>query len=372
MAYIYKKSSVKKTSFTVVFNSGSLFEKEGQYGTMHLMEHLICKTFIDEYDTLTANAVDWNAYTGHEHIVVYMRGLASRLTSDIKKRVLKKILGGLDNLTEEVFQKEKAVVIQEYMDNFNDPVSGKFLNWMRTHYGDYGPIGEISCIQNFTLEDVKKIYKEMLSKPARIIEVGPTSTDLSDMNIEYAEELIRQPRKIKYKKDYKLVQQEVLPMDKSAFLVHSKKLVSKSDYPFINVAVAMISDGLNSPLTQEIRVKRGLSYFSHGMVDHIWNDSILTFESCTTKENEEELTNVYNDLLNNVDKYLTKERYDMIMSMAQCEKEEMKLFRFAHVNDLINKGLPQMPNNLSKITFEKVKEVAKKYINPDCEIVILR
>ena len=64
------------------------------------------------------------------------------------------------------------------------------------------------------------------------------------------------------------------------------------------------------------------------------------------------MTNVYNDLLNNVDKYLTKERYDMIMSMAQCEKEEMKLFRFAHVNDLINKGLPQMPNNLSKITFE--------------------
>lgn len=50
----------------------------------------------------------------------------------------------------------------------------------------------------------------------------------------------------------------------------------------------------------------------------------------------------------------------------------MKLFRFAHVNDLINKGLPQMPNNLSKITFEKVKEVAKKYINPDCKIVILR
>ena len=269
-------------------------------------------------------------------------------------------------------KKEKAVVIQEYMDNFNDPVSGKFLNWMRTHYGDYGPIGEISCIQNFTLEDVKKTYKEMLSKPARIIEVGPTSTDLSDMNIEYAEELIRQPRKIKYKKDYKLIQQEVLPMDKSTFLVHSKKLVSKSDYPFMNVAVAMISDGLNSPLTQEIRVKRGLSYFSHGMIDHIWNDSILTFESCTTKENEEELTNVYNDLLNNVDKYLTKERYDMVMSMAQCEKEEMKLFRFAHVNDLINKGLPQMPNNLSKITFEKVKEVAKKYINPDCEIVILR
>ena len=108
------------------------------------------------------------------------------------------------------------------------------------------------------------------------------------------------------------------------------------------------------------------------MIDHIWNDSILTFESCTTKENEEELTNVYNDLLNNVDKYLTKVRYDMIMSMAQCEKEEMKLFRFAHINDLINKGLPQMPNNLSKITFEKVKEVAKKYINPDCEIVILR
>lgn len=39
MAYIYKKSSVKKTSFTVVFNSGSVFEKVGQYGTMHLMEH---------------------------------------------------------------------------------------------------------------------------------------------------------------------------------------------------------------------------------------------------------------------------------------------------------------------------------------------
>ena len=45
MAYIYEKKSLKMTGLYITFNRGGLYDAEGEYGTSHLMEHLLCKTF---------------------------------------------------------------------------------------------------------------------------------------------------------------------------------------------------------------------------------------------------------------------------------------------------------------------------------------
>lgn len=372
MSHIFKKKSFKKTSFGIVFNAGSCFEKEGQKGTMHLMEHLICKTFKDMLDLFTVNGIEFNAFTDTDHIVVYCKGLSSRLTSDIKHKFTQKILGGLDCIDEEAFETEKLTVIQEYLDNFQD-IGGKLLNLLRTKFGNYNAIGLLDDIKAFTYEDMKATYKEMFTHPARIIEVGPTQTDLSDLKIEYQEEPLRPVNRIKYKKDWKLPQEETPDTNKATVVVLGKKIISKADYPYMNIACAMLSAGLNSPLYKAIREDEGLSYFSHAEVESVWKDSIWNFAATTTPENEQRLIDIYKKVLANVKGYLTEQRFNDIMSLAAVEKEEKNLLRYAHVGDLINKGLPQMPDNLKKFTYEKLVEVVSKYVNEqNAEIITLR
>lgn len=360
MAHLYEKKAFKKTSLFVVFDAGALYETEGQFGTMHLMEHTICKTFDDMLDEFTKNGIAYNAYTGDDHVVFHFTGLSSRLTTDVKSRVVHKILGGLDGITEESFNTERETVIQEYLDYFNSE-SGSGLNLMRTKFGTYGAIGKRSDIEAFTFADAKKRYKEFFQTPARIVEVGPEKTDFSW--VKFADDPTHEAKKLKWKKDWKLEQEKVPESDKDTVLMIGKKMVSKSDYPYINFACAMLSSGLNSPFYKEIREKRGLSYYSSADCDSYGQQSIVMFSATTTQDRTEELKTLYNDLLTDVTKYLTQERFDLIMSLAEVEKEEVKLLRFAHQGDLVRKGLPMMPKNPRKISYEKVLQVAQKYLN---------
>lgn len=68
MAYYYTKSNIKMTNLTIVYNMGGLFDQEGQHGISHLMEHLVCKTFKDEYSELQKYNIDWNAITSGDYV----------------------------------------------------------------------------------------------------------------------------------------------------------------------------------------------------------------------------------------------------------------------------------------------------------------
>lgn len=362
MAHLYEKKSFKKTSLFVVFDAGSLYETEGQYGTMHLMEHTICKTFDDMLDEFTKNGIAYNAYTSDDHVVFYFTGLASRLTSDVKSRVVHKILGGLDNITEESFNTERQTVVQEYLDYFNSE-SGSGLNMMRTKFGTYGAIGKRSDIEAFTFKDAKKRYKEFFLTPARIVEIGPEKTDFSW--VKFADTPTHSATKLKYKKNWKLELEKTPESDKDTVVMLGKKMVSKADFPYMHFACSMLSAGLNSPFYKEIREKRGLSYYSAGDCESYGQLSVVSFAATTTQDRTEELKTLYNELFTDVTKYLTQERFDLIMSLAEVEKEEIKLLRFAHNGDLVRKGLPMMPKNPRKITYDKVLSVAQKYLNLD-------
>lgn len=358
--YIYEKKSLKMTTLQIVFNAGALYEKAGRYGTMHLMEHTVCKTFDDMQSTLTKEGISWNAYTGDEHVVFHFTGLDSHLTPEMKRTLVSKILGNIDMVSEESFNTERSTVLQEYKDCFEDPVSCKMLNVLRNNFNHYDAIGRYEDVANFTLADAKEVKKEFFTKPARIIEVGPTKTDFSEIEYE-----IEAPEcaKLKYNKNYNAEQEECPESDKTFVMCVSKKLVSKSDFPYLKVACDMLSSGLESPLYNEIRVKRGLSYFSRADVTPMVKDSICMLYANTTKEREDELVNVYENVLANVINFMTEERFNDIISAMTIAREKKKVLRYSHVNDLVRKDCVQMPKNLKKITFEKVLDAAQKYLN---------
>lgn len=360
--HIFEKKSLKMTTLRVVFNAGSLYEKEGRFGTMHLMEHLICKSFDDMLDELTKKNIKWNASTGAEYVSFYWTGLDSQLTPELKEELVRRVLaiGCKTNVTDESFEKEKATVLQEYRDCFDSPQNAVLLNTLRQKFNFYDAIGRYNDIEAFTIKDYEEVRKEFFSNPARIIEIGPRKSDLSFVKFE---ESRHEFAKLKYKDKWNYDFEEVGSSEKSLVQVIGKKLVKKSDYPFLKVALEMLNSGLESPLYKEIREKRGLSYYSIASLMTLLSDSVCIFYAATSKEKADELGSVYDNFFKDVTKYLTKERFDDIMNAYAIAKEEQKILRYSHISDLVRKGDVDMPKNLKKITYERVVEVAEKYLN---------
>ena len=92
--HFFEKNTLKMSGLYIVYNAGSIYEKLGQTGTMHLMEHLICKSFDDMQDELTSRNVEYNAYTCEEIVVVHFTGLNTQLNSDLKTRLVKRLTNG--------------------------------------------------------------------------------------------------------------------------------------------------------------------------------------------------------------------------------------------------------------------------------------
>ena len=279
MAYYYTKTSIKMTNLTISYNMGGLFDQEGQRGISHLMEHLVCETFKDEYPELAKYNIEWNACTGYDMVKVYFTGLDKYFTPEWKRRLVNKLTGGL-NMSQERFEAEKKIVLQEYMDTFNEPANSE--NTIRQKFGFYSPIGKREDIEAFTFQDMKDYYEKHMRKPAKIIEVGPTKTDFSDVPTQ--EDYVVQPMKPKYKKDWKLPLEPTPENQKCDVSFLSKKSVSKSDYPALAVAINMLVNGLESPMTHEIREVRHLTYGVSGGTIKFISYAYPTFGATTDKE----------------------------------------------------------------------------------------
>jgi len=368
--YIYEKRSFKKTGLYIVFDAGSTYEAEYQKGCHHLMEHLICQTFKDQYDTLQKYNIDFNAFTSEEHVVVHFTGMEKYFTHDMKKLLIDRVVNKFeDYVTEESFENEKKTVYQEYLDTFNDPVEGAFMNILREHFGTYSVIGRGEDILNFSLADAKKLFKTLF-KPSRIIEVGPTKTE--GVKVKYkadSKTATREPAKLKWKKNYKFDLQTTPEGEKNTVFAMCKKTVSRSDYPYVAIGLSMLTSGLNSPLYKEIREKRGLSYFSSGAIERNVNQGILYLTSATDKAQIDELVKVYENVLKNIKKYLLKKDFNNEIDAITIMREEQKLLRFANCGNLVNKGSMMIPKNLKKITYDKVVEVMQKYAS-EFEIIV--
>lgn len=348
------------TNLTIAYNLGGLFDQEGQKGISHLMEHLICKTFKDEYGELNKYNIEWNAITGGDLVKIYFMGMDKYFTPEWKRRLVKKITGGI-NIPKEEFEAEKLVVLQEYGDAFNEPANAE--NTLREKYGYYSPIGKKEDIMNFTYKDMTTFYNKYMKKPAKIVEVGPTKTDFS--KIPMKEEYILQPAKPRYKKNWKLELEPAPENQKCDVNLIGKKAISKSDYPAVAIALNMLSNGLESPMVQDIREKQHLTYHvGSGMIKFI-TYAYPTIGASTDKENKDKLVAAFKKYFDNVEKFLKKKRYEEVICQIEVAREHDKIFKYANVDRILNKGKIQIGNAYKKMTFEKVVETAKKYLKTE-------
>ena len=302
------------------YHFGSSSERPGSRGTSHLMEHLICKTFDDLLATITRNGIDYNAYTADDRVVFWFQGLNESLQA-VLPLLETRILGLSPLWTPEQFENEKKTVLQEYADNFNDPVFGCYSNLLRQHYEDFGPIGEKKDLLAFTYEESLNAG-QAFKTPNQIVQVG--ATPFTGLTVP-GELPLRVPRQLIFSQDHHTPLEVVPSEDKTVVCLMGNHPVDSSLMAKISLTQDCLNNGLESPLYQEIREKRGLSYFSYGFMETIGRDTFPVFFSCTTNDRVQELVDVYQTFFQKEFKDLvTRERFNdcqMDLKISQKKKK---------------------------------------------------
>ena len=366
--HFFEKNTLKMSGLYIVYNAGSIYEKSGQTGTMHLMEHLICKSFDDMQDELTSRNVEYNAYTCEEIVVVHFTGLNTQLNSDLKTRLVKRLTNG-QFVSESDFNKEKEIVLQEYYNYFNDIAFGNVTNNLRKKYNTNIVIGSAEDITNFSYEDAQAVFVKFFKAPSSIIEVGRDKTDFSFVeynNIEISK------KRLKYG-NYNNTNEIVPTSDTNSVVVAlSKKPVSKKDYPYMVILNAILSNGLNSPLYQELRERRGLIYAIYPYNINYITEGLFMYVAMTTKDNAQEVADITNGVLNNLDMYITPERFNDVINNCIIQMEINKVFQYEHPNSLKKNRLSAFSTKkqLENVTIDKLIEIGKKYFT-DLDIEIM-
>ena len=127
----------------------------------------------------------------------------------------------------------------------------------------------------------------------------------------------------------------------------------------------MLSLGLKSPLYQEIREKKGLVYYVHCYQSRVNNQGINTISTQTSNKNYNGVIESVKEVITNPDKYLTKERFDLVKDYYKVRMAKDEILRYKNVNQYINPEGWSVYDILDKVNMKKIKEVYKKYYNFD-------
>lgn len=349
------------TGFYVVFKGSTLLEKEGNRGISHLMEHILSKNIEHLEEDFDRNGIVFNAYTSTNEIVFHLKGLDDRVLK-YRDEFLKCITEF--SITEEDFEKERKIVIEEYSDYFEDKTSSHYMNLFRKIYNDYGAIGCLQDLEALKFSDIKDFYELQYSKPSIIVNVSKNNPFFND-TIEFSDRSLD-------KKLVELVYNDFIYEDlcsstdstKTSIMLTSK-VIDRQDVRISKVINKMLSYGLKSPLYQEVREKRGLCYYIGCDSYRVNMDHITYIMTNTSNSNRDEVLNSIKLVLDNPSEYLSQERLELIKDNLMVNRIKSEINLYNNVNKFITPMEFQMNEEVDNITLEDVYRVYDKYYKFD-------
>ncbi len=351
------KSETDLSGFYVVYEGSTNLEKKGWFGISHLMEHLMCKNFDHLQEDFDKDGIDWNAYTSSNEIVFYLTGLDEKVNK--WKGEFMDLLGEF-NVTKEQFENERNIVLEEYMDCFNDQTQTHMLNLSRKLFGDFDPIGLKEDLENLKYMDCLNFFELQYAKPTKIINVSKNKP-YKNNTIDFAKRDIK--KTIEFGENDVPLELSNEFKDKTSIAILSE--IIEEDFAYVHFINAMLSLGLKSPLYQEIREKRGLVYYVHCYQSRVNNQGINTISTQTSNKNYNAVVESVKEVITNPDKYLTKERFDLVKDYYKVRMAKDEILRYKNVNQYINPEGWSVYDIIDKVNMKKIKEVYKKYYNFD-------
>lgn len=361
---MYKKlkSLTPLSGFYIVYYGSVMNERKGIYGISHLMEHLVCKGIFPLLEDFERDGITWNAYTSENMIVFFMTGL-DRQVNKWKKIFYERIQEF--NITEEVFQNEKKIVIEEYKDSFNSQGESHLLNLLRKLYNQYEAIGLLEDLESLTLKDCQDYFELQYRKPTMVVEISQgdnVETDKFFESIEYDKREYND-KVLEFKPNPDFIYQEGNSYKDKSSIINISEVI-RDDFPKVDFVCRMLGGGLKSPLYQEIREKHGLVYFFHCyQIDITHNSSIVLLQTETSNKNTKKVQEIIAEVLSDPEKYMTLERYNVVKEFYINKKEKEDILLYASATKLYCPKNHIMDNILEGLTYEEIMRVFNKYFD---------
>lgn len=353
------KSQTDLSGFYIVYQGSVNIESESEYGASHLLEHLLCKSFEHLMDDFDTKGIDWNAYTSLNEIVFWFSGLDDNL-----KVYRKDLIEYLSNfkITKEQFENEKKIVIEEYKDTMNEQATVHYMNLDRKLFNNYNPIGLISSLEKFTYLDCLNFFEKQFMNPTKIINISKNND--FKLDVDFADPV--EGREYKYMKNNDDIDLEINNNFKNKSSVICVSPFIDEDFQYVHFINYMLSSGLNSPIYKEVREKRQLVYSISCSLRRMNKKAVNSISTVTSDENASKVIETLDMIFKNRDKYLTKERFDIIKESISVNLKKQDINRHTSVNRWIGpEDYSLTPDFIESVSFDKCKKVFDKYFNFD-------
>lgn len=351
------KSQNELSSFYIIWDGSTNLEKKGWYGISHLCEHLQTKMIDHLQEDFDRDGIEWNLWTSSNEICMYIQGLDEKVNK-WKHKIMDLIFEF--KITKEDFENERKIVLEEYYDSFNSQSECHQLNLERKLFNDYGPIGLKEDLEKMRFIDIINFWELQYAKPSKIINVSKNNKyknntiDFVERTIVKSTEFGNYDNPLELNNEFK---------DKTSIAILSP--IIEEDFAYVHFINSMLSLGLKSPLYQEIREKKGLVYYVHCYQSRMNNQGINTISTQTSNKNYNGVVDAVKEVITNPDKYLTKERFDLVKDYYKVRMIKDEILRYKNVNQYINPKGWSVYDILDKVNMKKIKEVYKKYYNFD-------
>ena len=175
---------------------------------------------------------------------------------------------------------------------------------------------------------------------------------------------------LEFKQDYGLPQETVPKEDKTIVGFLGTQPIGRETSALVSFVMGCINSGLESPLYQEIREKRGLSYYSVGFPCIIGRKFIPYFASSTTNDRATELIDVYQNFFSqDFASIITRERFDECFADMLIGEKKDKILPHIGVSRLILDEFNPY-DALRNLTYDDAVAAGNKYLNANSFVVV--
>jgi len=284
---------LKSVTVEVFIKIGAKYEKPGEYGMSHFLEHMAFKgtgkrptarAIVNEIDSKGAA---YNAGTGHEYTSYYVKTVKENVPWALE--MLADILFN-SKFDEVEVNKEKGVVIEEirmYKDNPIMGMPGEFVKFLYggSKIGCWNIAGEEKDVATIN-RDTLMGYRRKYLKPNDMLIVVAGDVDLGSNSIvdQYFSSFVNRSGEVLPRVQMELNNLKCIKRkqetEQGHFCVGVPTISWKDDRRYALKLLEIILGGYSSSkLQQKIREDEGLAYYIHSISDNFEEGGYMAFQA---------------------------------------------------------------------------------------------
>jgi predicted Zn-dependent peptidase len=286
-------------SASVFVRTGSGHESARLNGISHVVEHMAFKgTTTRDAARINIDAerlgAEVNAHTDKDHTAYHLSGMARdavefvRMLGDIVRR---------PTFPAAELERERQVILQEYIEDEEDPMSMAFRQFDKLCYGAHpmaqAVIGTRRNIERFSRDELLAYVERQYSGTNVVVGVaGNIDHDaiVRESEAAFGDMPCGSVHSMEAPSWLGGVKAARLAGCSQSHVVLGYPIASmKDDQPAASVAAALFGEGMSSPLMNEIRERRGLVYYAACSADVMEACGQFVIEASTTPDKVDEL-----------------------------------------------------------------------------------